>query len=305
MTQHRPELENQVTRLALSATEPSAELTGQAPRLLIVSGAKLGELIEISAERPVVIGRASDCTLSLPYPNVSRNHCRLLREGEQVFIEDLGSTNRTYVNGREISGRLRLNDGDQLSVGNSAMKFFLGSSTEARYHQELVNLAAFDGLTGLYNRRQFMLLLDDDCARVARDGGPLAVVMLDIDHFKRVNDELGHAAGDQALILIAQILREQAAVSMTTGRLGGEEFAVLCRQGGVEAATAHAEHLRTSIQARTFVYANQTRQLSASFGIAGWQSGNSTSDLLKAADAALYHAKEGGRNRVCVAGASY
>jgi diguanylate cyclase (GGDEF)-like protein len=287
------------TRL-MAAAESAPPVAGRPPRLLIVSGIMLGHQIEV-LDAPVTIGRATECTLSLPYPAVSRTHCRIVQVDGQVFIEDLGSTNKTYVNGQPITGKVLLNDGDQIGVGNSALKFFTGTSTEARYHQELINLATFDSLTGLYNRRHFMTLLEEECGRARREPVALSLIMLDIDFFKKVNDEMGHVAGDQALKLVSKVLGELAKPMMAVGRLGGEEFAVLCRNTSLADAAAHAEVLRQAIASREFRYEGTLRPLSSSFGVATWQASfEATTDLVKAADEQLYRAKGSGRNRVCI-----
>ena len=133
------------------------------PRLIVVSGMMLGLQIELGNE-PVTIGRASECALSLQHPSVSRHHCEISRDGDRYFIEDLGSTNRTYLNGKPVR-REELHDGDQISVGNNAIKFFTGHSLEAKYHDELIDLAIYDSLTGFYNRRHFHTLLDEEIER--------------------------------------------------------------------------------------------------------------------------------------------
>lgn len=287
------------TRL-MAAADSAPPVAGRPPRLLIVSGIMLGHQIEVF-DVPVTIGRATECTLSLPYPAVSRTHCRIFQNDGQVWIEDLGSTNKTYVNGHAITGKVLLNDGDQIGVGNSALKFFTGTSTEARYHQELINLATFDSLTGLYNRRHFMTLMEEECSRARREPVALSLIMLDIDFFKKVNDEMGHVAGDQALKLVSKVLGELAKPMMAVGRLGGEEFAVLCRNTTLADAAAHAEVLRQAIAGREFRYEGTLRPLTSSFGVATWQSSfEATTDLVKAADEQLYRAKGSGRNRVCM-----
>lgn len=298
---HTGESEPNTDRTRLMAAADSAPpVAGRPPRLLIVSGIMLGHQIEVF-DVPVTIGRATECTLSLPYPAVSRTHCRIYQNDGQVWIEDLGSTNKTYVNGHAITGKILLNDGDQIGVGNSALKFFTGTSTEARYHQELINLATFDSLTGLYNRRHFMTLMEEECSRARREPVALSLIMLDIDFFKKVNDEMGHVAGDQALKLVSKVLGELAKPMMAVGRLGGEEFAVLCRNTTLADAAAHAEVLRQAIAGREFRYEGTLRPLTSSFGVATWQSSfEATTDLVKAADEQLYRAKGSGRNRVCM-----
>ena len=160
---------------------PDVDHRERPPRLIVVSGVFLGHQLEIGSD-PVIIGRAVEATLSLPHPSVSRSHCRVWFEDERFFIEDLGSTNKTYLNGQSVM-RAELSDGDQIGVGNHALKFFRGASPEARYHQELIDLAVHDGLTGFFNRRHFRMLLDEHVER-ARGGVKLAVLIVDLDHFK-------------------------------------------------------------------------------------------------------------------------
>ena len=204
--------------------------TQSSPRLIIVSGVLLGHQIELG-ETPVTIGRSSECTIALPHPSVSRQHCRIWRENGRYRIEDLGSTNRTFLNG-EVVTRADLRDGDQISVGSNALKFFLGASVEARYHDELIDLAIYDSLTGFYNRRHFRSMLDDELKKCA-DDGVVSLLMLDLDYFKAINDQHGHLVGDQVLSGVADVLRARAPANAFVGRLGGEEFAMVLRDTGL------------------------------------------------------------------------
>ena len=156
----------------------------------------LGLQVELGDE-PVVVGRASDCAISLPHPSVSRHHCRIWREGDAFWIEDCGSTNHTYLNSQAIT-RAQLRDGDQISVGSNAIKFFVGSSVEATYHDELIDLAIYDSLTGFFNRRHFCAVLDEELEKTV-EAAPLSLLMMDLDHFKEINDSYGHLVGDQVL----------------------------------------------------------------------------------------------------------
>jgi two-component system cell cycle response regulator len=162
--------------------------------------------------------------------------------------------------------------------------------------RELVRLASFDPLTGLHNRRVFFERAQSACQR-----SPIvAAIMLDIDHFKRINDVFGHDIGDQAIAAVAQAIATEGAV---TGRLGGEEFALLLEGRTIEEGVMIAERLRTRMTALRFETAHGIMTLSCSFGVSEREPGESIDDLLKRADVALYAAKTGGRNRVVAAGA--
>lgn len=275
---------------------PDLESRERPPRLIVVGGMYLGHQIELG-DGPLIIGRATEATLSLPHPSISRNHCKVWREGERFYIEDLGSTNKTYLNGQAVM-RAELNDGDQIGVGNHSLKFFRGASVEARYHQELIELAVHDGLTGFYNRRHFRMLLDEHVER-ARNGVALAVAIVDLDHFKQINDHFGHLVGDQVIASVSQLIRELAHSSCQLGRLGGEEFAAALPEMHFDEACAFAERVRTAIAQHRFDLRGETRPITTSLGVAIWAPSMATSaDLLRLADERLYRAKAQGRNRV-------
>ncbi|NVE01572.1 CHASE domain-containing protein [Massilia sp. BJB1822] len=173
-----------------------------------------------------------------------------------------------------------------------------------RLNDELLLLATTDFLTGLPNRREFMARLDDEQARLQRDVGErTAVVMLDLDHFKRINDEHGHAAGDAVLRHLATLMRDSQRKIDMLGRVGGEEFAVLLPGADLAAASSYAERLRQRIASTPLLLGEQEFTVTVSVGIAAMDALDASGDAaLIRADKALYRAKRGGRNRVEVAG---
>jgi diguanylate cyclase (GGDEF)-like protein len=267
------------------------------PRLIVVSGVMLGYQLELGTAL-VVVGRASECGLSLQHPSVSRHHCRIWREGDTYVIEDLGSTNRTYLNGKPIA-RAELRDGDQIGVGSNAIKYFTGASMEATYHNELIDLAIYDGLTGFFNRRHFRGLLDEYMEK-AKSSLPLSLLIIDLDHFKLVNDNHGHLVGDQVLTSVAQLIRENAPAAAPIGRLGGEEFAMALRGTTLQGAIELAERVRAAVAAQPIETREVTLPVTISIGAAQVDAQVAQSaDLLRNADEQLYRAKTEGRNRVC------
>jgi diguanylate cyclase (GGDEF)-like protein len=160
--------------------------------------------------------------------------------------------------------------------------------------RDLVRLATTDPLTGLLNRRAFFEKAEAICAN-ALAGSRVAAVMFDIDHFKRINDGYGHGAGDELIRAVAQLAAETGEM---TGRLGGEEFAILLRERTLPEATALAERLRTEIAAFELKAQGNIVKFTASFGCEEWEFGDTIDDLLRRADQALYRAKAEGRNRV-------
>jgi diguanylate cyclase (GGDEF)-like protein len=169
-----------------------------------------------------------------------------------------------------------------------------------RMDAELLVLATTDFLTGLPNRREFMARLEDELARVQRNVAECAaVLMLDIDHFKVVNDRYGHASGDAVLRHLAGLMGATQRKIDTLGRMGGEEFAVLLPGASAAAAAAYAERLRQSVADCPLSIDGQVIALTVSIGIAGIYARDMTADAaLKRADKALYRAKQAGRNRV-------
>ena len=162
-------------------------------------------------------------------------------------------------------------------------------------NRELEVLSVTDRLTGLYNRRKLDELLDEELIRCRRYDVQFAVILVDIDHFKDVNDTHGHAVGDSVLQELAQVMRERTRDADALARLGGEEFVVVCRHAALQGAVESAERMRGAIAAHAFPGVGR---VTASFGVAECCDGDTAEGLLQRADAALYRAKAAGRNRV-------
>lgn len=160
---------------------------------------------------------------------------------------------------------------------------------------ELLRISTTDALTGVSNRMKMTQLLEQELARAARYGGYFSVIMVDLDHFKEVNDRFGHAVGDDTLIACTQVLKKGLRNTDTLARWGGEEFLILCPGIDLAGAVTCAEHLRTALEAHNF--SPVARQL-ASFGVTAYRSGDAVAELLNRADKALYQSKTQGRNRV-------
>ncbi len=169
-----------------------------------------------------------------------------------------------------------------------------------RMERELARLATRDDLTGILNRRALLEHLDTALQHLRRGGPPLSVLLLDLDHFKRVNDTWGHGAGDAALCQFVALIQTQLREIDQLGRLGGEEFVLVLEQSDHESAQAVAERIRRVVQDTPFVIdAGHAVQLTASLGLtAARVADRRASDVLERADRALYRAKAEGRNRV-------
>ncbi len=175
-----------------------------------------------------------------------------------------------------------------------------------RENEELRSVALFDQLTGLATRRLFEERLGEEIARSRRSGSPLALLMLDIDHFKQINDRWGHATGDRALAQMGALLKDTLRRSDLAARLGGDELCVLASGQDQEGARVLAERV-LEVVAKTPVVASDGCEvpLSCSIGVAAFDPGRDDEEtLLARGDAALYDAKRAGRNRVAVSGQS-
>jgi diguanylate cyclase (GGDEF)-like protein len=168
--------------------------------------------------------------------------------------------------------------------------------------RDLELLATTDSLTGLSNRRQFESTAGAEWARFQRYSRPLSLMVLDIDHFKSVNDRFGHDAGDLAIKAVAQTLQKSKRQTDVVARIGGEEFAVLLPETDEAAASIAAERLRQAVESQLLVLPGANLKVTVSIGIAGARHAMAAFDvMLKCADAALYEAKHNGRNRIVVA----
>jgi diguanylate cyclase (GGDEF)-like protein len=171
--------------------------------------------------------------------------------------------------------------------------------SHARLFQQVQHQALTDGLTGCFNRRFFDIQLERDLKLAVKMRQPVSLIMLDIDHFKRVNDTYGHDAGDATLSMLGGVLREEVRGVDTAARYGGEEFAVILPQAGPEGALVIAERLRVRVENLVVPCVGR---ITISLGVATFpQDGGSPALLIKAADSALYQAKKSGRNRACIA----
>jgi diguanylate cyclase (GGDEF)-like protein len=248
----------------------------------------------------VTIGRSSKANIQIDEESISRIHARVFLEGDDVCVHDMGSTNGTYVNDEAVEERA-LRDGDLLKIGRSVFKFLRGGNIENAYHEEIYRLTTTDGLTQVYNKRYFLETLEREFARSSRYKRDLALVLFDVDHFKRVNDSHGHLAGDAVLKGLAQLVQRHVRKQDVLARYGGEEFALLLPESNVAQSTATAEKIRTLVERHAFEAESKGIRVTLSLGVAGLRPDVERPDLLvREADEELYRAKRSGRNRTCV-----
>ncbi len=166
---------------------------------------------------------------------------------------------------------------------------------------ELTHLAETDPLTGLLNRRRFEVLFAREIARAARNGTPLTLCLMDIDRFKRVNDDFGHAAGDEALRLFSAVCREGLRATDVLARFGGEEFILVLPDTSPRQAVEVLERLRARLAKIPLETAQGSLRITVTIGVAAWHAGEDRESLIRRADAALYAGKAAGRDRIALA----
>lgn len=252
-------------------------------------------------DRPITtIGRGRDNDIVLASDCVSRRHLQLEHRSGGLFLTDLESTNGTFVNDDiRARGEYRLNRGDQLKVGDTIFKFLSGSDVESQYHEIIFRMTVTDGLTNISNRKQLDLFLSEELPRAQRHGRQLSLLMIDIDHFKSINDNHGHLTGDSVLRGLASILQKRVRPNDRLGRYGGEEFCVILPETDLPSAAQMADELRELVAAHSFVAENKEVRVTISIGAATLSSEVTPDALYKSADEKLYQAKRTGRNRVC------
>ncbi len=218
----------------------------------------------------------------------------LARQLEAIRTGRDGALNIRLTSGEVIRFHCKaLPDGGRLlTYGNV--------SDLVREAEALERLAAIDGMTGLNNRRNFLSLAETEWARFRRYGRPLALLMCDIDHFKRVNDSYGHDAGDEVIKTVADILQKQKRASDIVGRLGGEEFALVLPEATLDSAVAAGERLRKLVAEHVIAVGGERVAVTISVGASVCDAATAgVEELIKQADLALYEAKRSGRNCVC------
>jgi diguanylate cyclase (GGDEF)-like protein len=264
--------------------------------LVFVEGdALLGLQVPLAGD--VELGRDVTCTVRIPAEDVSRRHARVTADAEGHLLEDLASTNGTWVNGRRVDVH-RLQPGDRLRLGAFVARYVAAGDPIGTELAELARAARRDALTGLPNRRAFDEELMREVARAARGGPPLAVVVLDVDRFKAVNDGHGHGAGDVVLREVAARAARAVRAGDFVARIGGEEFGLLLHGADLPGALDLAERVRAAVAATPVPVSPGPISVTASLGCAVLAPGETAEALVARADARLYEAKRAGRDRV-------
>jgi two-component system cell cycle response regulator len=269
--------------------------------LIVLAGNSVGQMFKIPGGE-AVIGRGRTAEVRLFDEGVSREHARIRTDGIRLYVEDLGSRNGTFCNGKKVDAPVPLGDGDKIQVGRTTiLKFTYHDALDESFHEQMYESALRDALTKAYNKRYFADRLDGEFRFARRHDTSMALLMLDIDHFKKINDTYGHPAGDAVLVAVADALTRSVRNEDVVARYGGEEFAIILRSINVEGGRMLGERLRRMIELlQVDVGGSHPLKVTVSIGVAAFPESNVQNgvELVEAADTALYRAKNGGRNRI-------
>lgn len=284
-------------RKALASLDEEAK---QKPACLLVVGGDLNGSIFNLHPGETVVGRNPDCSISLDFHGVSRRHFTINANEMEVILTDLGSANGTYLNDKKVESPTVLKKGDVIKIGAIAMKFIPKGDPERLTYDKLLEEAHTDGLTKCYNKMYFNNHLELEVKKSKVTGKPLTLIIFDLDHFKKLNDNFGHDAGDFVLKEKARLIRENGIRQGDIfARYGGEEFCILLPNTNLKQGFEIAERLRKLVEKHEFIYDGKRLPVTASIGVADYRQGvNNGTDLFKRADSAVYKSKEGGRNQV-------
>jgi two-component system, cell cycle response regulator len=264
--------------------------------LVVIYGLELGRKYNLDTTN-VVIGRSSKSEIQIDQESVSRNHAKIINTGKSIILRDLGSTNGTYVNDQLIDEYV-LRDGDFIKIGRTIFKFLSGGNIENAYHEEIYRLTTVDGLTQVYNRRYFLEQLEREVSRAKRYRRELSLILFDIDHFKLINDNYGHLAGDYVLKQLATVVKGKIRREDILSRYGGEEFAIILPEIDAPNAMQFAEKVRRLIEKAPFKFEETKISVTVSVGVATCVDADDAPALIKRTDDKLYEAKGAGRNCV-------
>ena len=274
------------------------------PLLFVIQGPLMGSVYPVESDA-VLIGRGSHAGVIIADESVSREHARLSMSDGIGYVEDLGSQSGTFLNGERIQGRVQVSDGDQLGLGRSTViKFSLVDRVEQHAMLTLFELTLRDPLTRAYNRRYFERRLLEEFSFARRQGSPLSLLIIDIDHFKRINDHYGHPVGDKVLELVAASIQRTMRPEDVLARYGGEEFIVIARHTTLRNAEVLAERIRRQVSALSVPLPEEPIGVTVSIGAATLSAEapySTREELVAAVDSAMYCAKSAGRNRICTA----
>ncbi|HVY28926.1 MAG TPA: GGDEF domain-containing protein [Polyangiaceae bacterium] len=271
------------------------------PVLFAISGPELGAVFALHGSS-AWLGRSPGLPVSLNDDAISQRHARITRHRDGgCYLEDGQSLNGTYVNDQRVDTPRRLADGDHIRLGNTTLRFSMLDELEQNALLSLYELTVRDPLTHAFNRRHLVPHLNSELAFATRRHMSVAVLLVDIDHFKSVNDRFGHAMGDVVLQLVASTIQRLLRPYDSLFRYGGEEFLVVVRDTSLRNAEILAERIRHHVEELQFESQGALHAVTVSIGVTLAPPDSGPADvaaLIQTADLAMYQAKSAGRNRV-------
>ncbi len=291
-------------QVAVQPVTQPGQVSSRRGVLVIVTGPRPGSMIVIGEGQDFVVGRTTEASYAIDDDSLSRRHARFFRLAGKYAIEDLKSTNGTFVDGKRLTEPSFLEPGASIQLGKEiVVRFELQDDAVIEEQKRLYEATVRDKLTGVYNRHHLDERLAAEVAYAKRHGTALSLLFVDADHFKKVNDTFGHAGGDAVLVALGKLLLASMREEDVVARYGGEEFIVVLRGIAKSNAASVAERIRADVQALQVEHEGQSIPFTVSIGAAALDAereGEDVASLLARADEALYAAKGGGRNRVVV-----
>ncbi|MEM9067721.1 MAG: GGDEF domain-containing protein [Myxococcota bacterium] len=294
--------EDETTDIVTTIEVPTESSRQDRLTLVALIGQHGEPMIPIDGE-VAVFGRGRDADVRLIDSGLSRRHVRFFRMEGAWWVEDLQSRNGTWVNGEAVKTPRPLRDGDRIQIGKGLV--FRASFHDEAEHaatKRMVDSAVRDPLTRVYNRRHLDDRLAQELAFAVRHRTPMSLLLVDVDHFKQVNDNFGHLAGDAVLRVMGRLLKRIVRTEDLVARYGGEEFAVVARGIDPRNAFILAERIRKTLASTSIPIGESSLHITVSIGIATYRESHpyeEVSALIAAADEGLYRAKEQGRNQSC------
>ena len=279
------------------------------PALVFLSGDLLAVPIPLEREE-VILGRALEADVRINDARVSRRHARINtvfnRESEttEYVLTDLNARNGTLLNNQKIKREI-LQHGDKITIGEHILRFEMLDEIDREYQRRIRRLLSHDDLTGLLSSRSFFSELRREAELAKQENRVFCVLMMDVDHFKAVNDTYGHLTGSQTLEEIGARITQSLRSGDAAARFGGEEFAAFLLDAELAQGLVAGERIRAEIENHEFSVIRQgkpsaSHHITISIGVATFPNDSSDPiELIEYADSALYHAKREGRNRVC------
>ena len=270
---------------------------------LVIAGEGIGRFIKLDRDEHIIGRDPKLADIFFLDDTISKQHARVCIRDGAVVIQDLGSSNGTFVDGDEVDEAV-LRDGARVVLGQSTvLTLTFQDELGEQFQQKMYESSTRDQLTGAYNKATFFDLINSEMHFALRHRTNYCIVMLDIDHFKNINDTYGHVAGDEILAQVADVIGGVTRDESLFVRYGGEEFIVGERDADLGTGAVVAERIRKAIGEHGFETSAGTIDVTVSLGVADLTTIDELDGLrlVEAADSALYEAKEGGRNRVCLA----